>query len=751
MRDRVLKYCKTDGDYLTFKKVLFFACGFVLSFAKISGIMSPFCLSFAMALKKKYSIFCFLGGICSIVLFLKAQNIVYLFILMLALSLKIMFKSKSACKNAILCSISFIVPNIFFMLFNPTNFSGLLLIYFQVILYALITALCTQNSKNFNFKFEVYGFLQLFIVVVAFLVSFSNITFARFNFGRFVANLVMIEIFSVYGFNFASAFGTAATISFSLFSKEFAKFGVITAISGFLAGFFINTNKFFQNLIFIFTYCFCCFFFGGFGIESFLEVLIAVFVSFIIPKQYINKILNLKKEEKAVEKVNLNDKISSNLKFAASMLLDLENNIKNCAKAMDSLNSKKINSVYDEVAQAVCKDCGLNTFCWVTSFNELTRAFSQACYFLRKNGSINQNNLPIFLKKKCCKLQTLVQYLNFSYKEYVCIEQNHRRVNEARDIAAEQFLGMSEFLMELSDDIKTIRNINFKSSSKIKTELIDRNFKVKNLFCFVDEFDREIVDVYVPLILKDEELKKISLIVCSELKKNMSHSSFIKAGDCYKISFFEKTDLCLDFSAKQISANNNSCCGDSYEFFVDGKGFAHIILSDGMGNGKRAFLDSLMTCLTLRKFIETGFGFNSALKLLNLSFAIKSREESLATIDNLTIDLYTGDASFKKAGATSSYVVCKGELKKISSKSLPIGIIRGISFDRASLIFEKGDVIVMVSDGATSSGMDWILSELKQIYKNDAEQIAKHILNVAKQREDEKHSDDITVIAIKVV
>ena len=271
------------------------------------------------------------------------------------------------------------------------------------------------------------------------------------------------------------------------------------------------------------------------------------------------------------------------------------------------------------------------------------------------------------------------------------------------------------------------------------------------MFCFFDEFERETVDVYVKKILEQKYLEKMNYIICNELKKNMNHSSFIKAGDYYKISFFEKTDLSLQFSAKQIAAANNSCCGDSYEFFVDSKGFAHIILSDGMGNGKRAFLDSLMTCITLRKFIETGFGFKSALKLLNLSFAIKSREESFATVDNLTIDLYTGDASFKKAGATSSYVVCKGEVKKIVSKSLPIGIIRGIRFDNQSTIICRGDVVVMVSDGATSTGMDWILDKLKTIYKKDAEYIAQDILNFAKQREDKKHSDDITVIAIKVV
>ena len=124
-----------------------------------------------------------------------------------------------------------------------------------------------------------------------------------------------------------------------------------------------------------------------------------------------------------------------------------------------------------------------------------------------------------------------------------------------------------------------------------------------------------------------------------------------------------------------------------------------------MGNGKRAALDSLMTCSTLRKFIESGFGFNSALKLLNLSFAIKSKEETLATVDSCTIDLYTGEAKFIKAGATSSYINTKGRIIRFNSKSLPIGIIQGIRFDTEEILLSRGDVVVMFLDGAMA--VDW--------------------------------------------
>ena len=184
---------------------------------------------------------------------------------------------------------------------------------------------------------------------------------------------------------------------------------------------------------------------------------------------------------------------------------------------------------------------------------------------------------------------------------------------------------------------------------------------------------------------------------------------------------------------------------------MDGKGYAHLILSDGMGNGKRAAVDSLMTCFTLRKLIETGFGFNSTLKLLNLSFSIKSKEESLATIDTCTIDLYSGCVKFVKAGATVSYLSIGGKISKYASTSLPIGIIQGVSFDSKEFKLSRGDVIVMVSDGAVATDFDWISKELELMLSKSAQAIAQKLLELAKKQSDPNHKDDITVLVAKLV
>lgn len=753
MKDKILKNNRVQTKEQIFLDAFYFTFGFIISFAKISGMVVPFCLSFAMALKKRASIFSFLGSIFGISLFLSSDNLIYLFILSFGILVKFLLELNTSLKNAIFSALCFILPHTIFIFMFPVGFGSLMFLYSQTIFCAALTALCTQTLKSFSFDFKdkIYNFLFFLIICIVVLMSFCNFNFNSFNFGRFVADFLAIQVFLIFDYSFAAVFGLVVTISFALFTKDFTKFGVILAISSFFGGLFKKVGRFFQIFLFFSTYLFCCIFFGGFNVASLVEIFVACIISLVFPREFFSKLINKRKTLKENKSISLNDKLSLRLKFAANMLLDLQDNIKRCADVMDSSSFKDLNSIYDEVAVAVCKDCGLNTFCWVKAYQDLNSAFCDVSVTLRKDGSVNEKTLPIFIQKKCCKVKNMIQYINFSYKEYLCFEQNKRRVNEARDIAKEQFSGIADFLIEMSDEIKSVKAIDAINTNKILEIFKNNGVKTKSLFCFLDDVDRTSIDVYLNNILNKTKLEKIREEICDLLDKNISYSSFIKAGESFKISFFEETEFSIEFSVEQAAVGKNKYCGDSYQYFVDERGYAHIILSDGMGNGKRAALDSLMTCSTLRKFIESGFGFNSALKLLNLSFAIKSKEETLATVDSCTIDLYTGEAKFIKAGATSSYINTKGRILRFNSKSLPIGIIQGIRFDSEEVLLSKGDVVVMVSDGATAVDLDWISNVLKEISKKDTKYIAKYILDLAKQKEDKAHLDDITVIVFKII
>ena len=80
------------------------------------------------------------------------------------------------------------------------------------------------------------------------------------------------------------------------------------------------------------------------------------------------------------------------------------------------------------------------------------------------------------------------------------------------------------------------------------------------------------------------------------------------------------------------------------------------------------------------------------------------------------------------------------------SNSLPAGILREIGFDRAAVKLRAGDIIVMMSDGATTEGTDWICAELERSEDMRAETLARHLAHCAQRRASGGRPDDITVM-----
>ena len=172
-----------------------------------------------------------------------------------------------------------------------------------------------------------------------------------------------------------------------------------------------------------------------------------------------------------------------------------------------------------------------------------------------------------------------------------------------------------------------------------------------------------------------------------------------------------------------------------------------MILSDGMGSGGRAAVDGALLSGLLTRMISAGFSMDSALKISNSAMLFRSSVESLATADVTGIDLFSGRVDMYKAGAAPTLVRRDGRTGKAESHSLPAGIIRDISFDHASIELSHDDIILMMSDGVTADGTDWICAELEGWTDGSATQLANKIAVSAARRRSDGHTDDISVIA----
>ena len=121
-------------------------------------------------------------------------------------------------------------------------------------------------------------------------------------------------------------------------------------------------------------------------------------------------------------------------------------------------------------------------------------------------------------------------------------------------------------------------------------------------------------------------------------------------------------------------------------------------------------------------------------------------DESLATVDIASIDLYTGQTELYKAGAAPTVIRRSGRTGKAESSSLPAGILREIGFDKAAIKCRIGDIVVMMSDGAVTEGTDWIRDEIESWTDGSAQELAERLCEGAKRRRTDNHEDDITVM-----
>ena len=182
------------------------------------------------------------------------------------------------------------------------------------------------------------------------------------------------------------------------------------------------------------------------------------------------------------------------------------------------------------------------------------------------------------------------------------------------------------------------------------------------------------------------------------------------AQDRCRIQMCQRPALEVGRGFSQAAAQNGAFCGDCASVFSDGCGRLLAVLSDGMGTGGRAAVDGAMTCAMAESLLKAGIGFDSMLETVNAALMAKSGDESLATLDLTCIDLFTGEAEFRKAGAACT-LVAAGPPRRGDR-----GLQRaGGHYARGDLRLlppaagPQGDVVVLVSDGVVATGHEWVL------------------------------------------
>lgn len=138
--------------------------------------------------------------------------------------------------------------------------------------------------------------------------------------------------------------------------------------------------------------------------------------------------------------------------------------------------------------------------------------------------------------------------------------------------------------------------------------------------------------------------------------------------------------------------------GDRGISFQYGQWF-YVILCDGMGTGQAAAGESAAAVTVLEKLLQAGLPPVEALQFLNGIYLLRD-DGGFATVDLLQADLVTGQAVLHKWGGAPSYVKRRGSVETVGTVLPPPGISLERNGEGIRLSLSRGEVLVMVSDGA---------------------------------------------------
>lgn len=209
----------------------------------------------------------------------------------------------------------------------------------------------------------------------------------------------------------------------------------------------------------------------------------------------------------------------------------------------------------------------------------------------------------------------------------------------------------------------------------------------------------------------------------------------------------------LEVAVSKTNKKGSKISGDSIEHARLRNGKIILGISDGMGSGELAAKSSKKVLELLEKYLNTGLEKNVALDLINSYMMLGENKENFSTLDVIVFNPFDAESEIVKFGACPTFIMQEGNVKMLSSKSLPVGASINANAETFKNKFERGEFIIMISDGileANNLREKWVKDLLYSLQTDKPQRIAEIILQEAIDMNYGIAKDDMSVIVAKV-
>ncbi len=421
------------------------------------------------------------------------------------------------------------------------------------------------------------------------------------------------------------------------------------------------------------------------------------------------------------------------------------------AAISEKTNDEDVSQVFDRAAETVCCKCKNKSACWNGCYMDTLNVFNDIGNLIQKGGILHKEDLPQHFLAQCLKPDELISAVNVELRGQVYRRQFAARLQENRSAAYAQYMDLSEILTGVSEEL-----VNAYGPDPLAQRRLNRYLTTLDIDADAAVFRDRTGRLHI--LLESVKLQRLMhepgyldrlseavgvRLCCPNRTESQAEG---------RVTLLEAEPLSVSVGVASMKKKGEAVSGDRGTYFKTEQGVLYILLSDGMGSGESAARESVAAVRILERFLRTGIEPALAMKMLNSVMLLKNNDSwGFATVDLLSIDLFSGYAVFYKYGAAPSYVKSGKQIRRIRSESMAAGLTcgEGGTPDVVKMRLHPGNLALIASDGVIADTNDsWLRKLLSE--NNGVNMKSLAIETLKKALTHYGSSDDMTVLALRV-
>lgn len=423
-----------------------------------------------------------------------------------------------------------------------------------------------------------------------------------------------------------------------------------------------------------------------------------------------------------------------------------------------SADNEELQGLIQAVWSHQCQRCTGFHKCWRdNAYQSYWDFVDLIAVFDRQGGELSESDLPGGMASRCVEQKAFVQAVNTAISSR---GRRHNPVKDSRQFVPQQLRGVAQLIENAAGQVK-LHTGRAEEMEAFLREVPNLRMADGVEITVTRAGDYPEIDVVYsgPCDGYGSCAAPVVMGVETAIGKRYKASTACrrKKGDVCHIRLVPIPPYELHVEAIHLAKGGKHVSGDCFAQLDLGEGKIALIISDGMGVGPQAAVESHATIRLLEKMIKAGFDRTFAAETVNAALLMRSQAESFATLDLAIVNTFSGETEFLKGGSSPSFIKRRNGVDVVRSDSLPVGILEDIEVQSHIRFLSPDDVLIMATDGVFdllphhTDKEEWMVRLLKGEETREPKELAHTVIERASHFTGGEIHDDLTVLVARLV